>query len=162
MIRPAVILFASWLIAGSGAVHGAGSVVRTEANVPIEMALVAKRLYADPFNTVQVDVLFTDPKGGQKLVPAFWDGGNIWKVRYASPLTGQHRWQTHAEVVDTGLNGPRGTIEISRYRGDNPLFKHGPLGIAPDRGISSTQTARRFSGSATPGGWDLSSAAFAR
>src|SRR5580765_7539396 len=101
MIRLAVIFFAFWLIAGAVAVHGAGSVVRTEANVPIEMALVAKRPHPDPFNTVQVDVLFTDPKGTQKLVPAFWDGGNIWKVRYASPLPGKHLWQTHSEVVDT-------------------------------------------------------------
>lgn len=107
---------------------------RTEANVPVEITLTAQKPHDDPFNTVLVDVRFTDPKGAQKLVPAFWDGGAIWKVRYASPLTGEHRWQTQcSDVSDPGLNGMAGAVKVSSYRGSNPLFKHGPIQTAPDQ-----------------------------
>ncbi len=108
--------------------------IKAGANVPVEITLTAQKPHYDPFNTVQVDVLFTDPNGGRKLVPAFWGGGNVWKVRYASPLTGRHRWQSQCnDASDEGLNGVKGALEISAYRGSNPLFKHGPLQVAPDK-----------------------------
>jgi hypothetical protein len=108
--------------------------LRTPANVPAEITFSSAKPYADPFNEVQLDVLFTDPKGGEKLVPAFWAGGNSWKVRYASPLTGKHRWRTQTkDASDKGLHDISGVIEIDRYRGNNPLFRHGPIEVAPDK-----------------------------
>jgi len=44
----------------------------------------------DPFNDITLDVIFTDPAGVRRRVPAFWAGGRGWKVRYASPLVGTH------------------------------------------------------------------------
>ena len=33
----------------------------------------------------------------------------------------------------SGLDGLSGTVAVEPYRGQNPLFLHGPLRVAPDR-----------------------------
>ncbi len=108
------------------------SSIKTQSNVPAEVVFHASGKHADPFNDVTMDVIFSDPDGGSHRVPAFWDGGDVWKVRYASPQTGAHPYVTECRE-DPGLNGVHGTIDVTAYKGSNPLFKHGPIQIAPDK-----------------------------
>src|SRR5579862_9417370 len=35
--------------------------------------------YADPFNDVELDVIFTGPAGEEQRVPAFWAGEQSWR-----------------------------------------------------------------------------------
>ena len=105
-----------------------------QTNVLAEIAFTAQRPHADPFNEVTLDVAFTDAAGTAHKVPAFWAGGDKWKVRYASPLTGAHRWRSEcSDAKDAGLHGLMGTVEVTAYAGDNPLFQHGPLKISANR-----------------------------
>ncbi|HND62965.1 MAG TPA: DUF4038 domain-containing protein [Opitutaceae bacterium] len=107
---------------------------RTAANVPCELSFQAQQRYADPFNTVVLDVVFTDPDGVNCRVPAFWAGGHTWKVRYASPLVGSHAFRTECTpATDAGLHGVVGTVEVRPYTGTNPLYLRGPVRVAPDR-----------------------------
>ena len=107
---------------------------QTAANVPVEISFVAQRPHADPFHDVTLDVVFTDPAGAVKKVPAFWAGGDRWKVRYASPLVGTHRWRSAAnDAEDKGLDEREGTVEVAAYDGNNPLYRHGPVRVAADR-----------------------------
>ena len=123
--------FGVLLIAALGA---AAEPLRTDANVPIEIALTAQRPHADPFHDVTLDVQVTAPDGTAQKVPAFWAGGTAWKVRYASPQTGLHRWRSScSDPQDAGLHGVEGTLDVQPYRGENPLFRHGPLRVAADR-----------------------------
>jgi len=111
-----------------------GLCLRTQANVMVELTLAAARTYTDPFNQVELDAVFVDPRGHQLRVPAFWDGGQTWKARYASPLLGAHRFHTEcSQGDDGGLNGVSGTVEIVPYTGENPLYRHGPLRVAASR-----------------------------
>ena len=55
-------------------------VVKTETNKMVEISFTAAGTYNDPFNEVELDAIFTTPSGEQLKVPAFWAGGNIWKV----------------------------------------------------------------------------------
>ncbi|MBP7143305.1 MAG: DUF4038 domain-containing protein, partial [Opitutaceae bacterium] len=106
----------------------------TEANVMVEASFTSSRTYNDPFNEVSVDAVFVDPAGQELRVPAFWAGGMHWKVRYASPLVGRHRFRTIATDTDNvGLNGVTGEIDVTPYTGANPLLRHGPLRVAPSR-----------------------------
>jgi hypothetical protein len=106
-------------------------VARTEANVSIEIPFTAERNYGDPFNEVALDVIFTDPQGGELRVPAFWDGAKLWKVRYASPIVGTHHFRSECTVKeDRGLQGLTGEVEVKSYAGSNPLYVHGPLRTA--------------------------------
>ncbi len=106
----------------------------TEANVVIELSFTAKQTYTDPFNQVTLDAIFRDPRGNDLRVPAFWAGGNLWKVRYASPVVGTHRFRTEcSETEDKGLHGASGKVEIKSYFGSNPLYTHGPLKVSENR-----------------------------
>ena len=108
--------------------------VRTGANVPVEISLSAQRRHADPFNDVTLDVIFAEPDGTTRRVPAFWAGGSEWKARYASPHTGAHSWRSEcSDTGDAGLHGVAGGLQITAYTGDNPLFKHGPVHVAAGR-----------------------------
>ncbi|HZL35694.1 MAG TPA: DUF4038 domain-containing protein [Tepidisphaeraceae bacterium] len=103
----------------------------TSANKMIELAFTSNANHNDPFNELALDVIFTDPTGVQRRVPAFWDGGKIWKVRYASPIVGIHRFRGEcSDPKDAGLNGVKGSVQVEAYKGDNPLYVHGPLRVA--------------------------------
>jgi hypothetical protein len=105
-----------------------------QSNVMIELSFAAQQPHDDPFNNVTLDAVFTDPAGKTLRVPAFWDGGNNWKVRYASPATGTHCFHTEcSDKDDTGLHGVTGSVEISPYNGINPFYQHGPIQVAADR-----------------------------
>jgi len=107
---------------------------KTQANVMVELSFAAKQAHADPFNELTLDVVFTDPVGTEWKVPAFWDGGANWKVRYASSTVGIHRWRSAcSDAADAGLNGVEGTVEVSAYTGSNPLYRHGPVRVAGDQ-----------------------------
>jgi hypothetical protein len=110
------------------------SAARTEANVPVELTFTARDAYVDPFNQVTLDVLFTDPAGTVRRVPAFWAGGKTWKVRYASPLAGGHAFRTECSATaDAGLHGATGSVTIAPYRGKNSLYAHGPVQVAANK-----------------------------
>jgi hypothetical protein len=109
-------------------------VVRTEANVMVEVTFRASDVHGDPFNQVTLDVIFSNPQARELRVPAFWAGANVWKVRYASPLVGTHHFRSEcSEAEDKGLHGITGTVEIQPYTGSNLLYAHGPLQVAPNR-----------------------------
>lgn len=118
----------------NGAVAGAAEPVKAETNVPVEITFSAVKPHDEPFMQVTLDVVFTDPVGATSTMPAFWAGGAQWKVRYASPRTGVHRYQTQCnDTSDAGLHGVIGRVEIASYSGSNPLYIHGPVRVANDR-----------------------------
>jgi hypothetical protein len=105
-----------------------------EANRVAEVSFTSQSEHVDPFNDVQLDVVFDAPSGTSIRVPAFWDGGKVWRVRYASGAVGAHRYRTEcSDVRDTGLHRREGVIEVQPYRGDNRLYRHGPIRVAADR-----------------------------
>jgi hypothetical protein len=104
-----------------------------EANRMVEFTFESATTYQDPFSEVTLDVVLTDTAGVKRRVPAFWAGGAIWRVRYASPVTGTHRFQTEcSDTRNAGLHGVRGEVTMTTYTGDNPLFRHGPVRVADD------------------------------
>ena len=106
---------------------------QTEANVMVEIAFQAAHGHPDPFKSLDFDVLIADPAGTQHTVPGFWAGNDIWKVRYASPLEGTHRYRTQCSAADDpGLQGVEGQIEVKPCSGQNPLLRHGPIRVAAD------------------------------
>src|SRR5271165_1243437 len=80
------------------AVHPEPSVV--EANMVVELTFTAVNPSADPFNTIDLDVIFTAPSGKVVRVPAFWAGGKTWRARYASPEIGVHSYVTYCTARD--------------------------------------------------------------
>jgi hypothetical protein len=107
-----------------------------ESNRMAEVEFVTALKRVDPFNEVVLDVVFTEPGPGgpERRVPAFWAGGRVWKVRYASGVAGGHRFRTESsDDRDAGLHGITGVVEVTPYKGDNPLFTRGPLRVSDDK-----------------------------
>lgn len=54
-----------------------------------------------------------EAKGLRYAVAAFWDGGKIWRVRFAPPAPGEWAYSTASK--DAGLNGIRGTLRCTAW-----------------------------------------------
>ncbi len=100
----------------------------------VEWGYTSQRNYQDPFNQVDLDVVFTNDSGQQWRVPAFWAGGNEWRVRFAPPMPGDYKY--HAESTDKSnpdLNGHEGILRVKPYKGSNPRLMHGNLRVSANR-----------------------------
>lgn len=103
-------------------------------NGATEWDFVSAVHYDDPFNTVELDVVFTGAQGHTWRVPAYWAGGDEWRVRFAPPQPGTYHYQTVCtDASNSGLHGQTGTLEARDYEGTNPLLAHGPLRVSADR-----------------------------
>ena len=60
--------------------------------------------------------------GAERVVPGFWDGGTVYRVRFAPDLEGEWSWTS--ESTDAALSGRSGTFEV--VRGTD----HGPVRVA--------------------------------
>lgn len=103
------------------------------ANAFIEIMLESSKRYANPFNEIEIDAIFTDPSGHTVRIPAFWAGNNTWRFRYSSAVLGLHRFVTEcSDANNESLHQISGEINISAYVGNNKLLRHGALRIADD------------------------------
>ena len=93
-----------------------------------ELSFQTKESYADPFNEIEIDVHF-EKNGFVWKVPAFWRGGNTWAVRFAPPEPGVFSYKIVC-TKELELAGHAGIVEITAYRGDNPLLRHGAFRIS--------------------------------
>lgn len=90
-----------------------------------EITLISEKTYSDPFNEADVDMLLYG-NGRLYKIPGFWDGGNVWKIRFVCPTAGD--WYFVTECTDEGntsLHGKTGKITCSEYLGELDIYKHG-------------------------------------
>lgn len=96
-----------------------------------EASFTASKEYADPLD-VSVVADFSGPGNVQMRVPAFWDGGRTWKVRFSPERTGTWTYRVQSsDAQETGLNGKTGRFQVKAYRGKNQLYLHGAPRVAP-------------------------------
>ena len=108
--------------------------ITVETNTAAEWVCHRESACPDPFNDRKVDVLIRRSDGRVWRVPAYWSGGHEWRVRFSPPQPGLYAAQT--EVSDGGgacrlAEHAEVELEAVPYEGDNPLLRHGPLGVAP-------------------------------
>ncbi len=109
--------------------------VSAETWVACEMEFTSSKDYTDPVYTVETDVVFRNKTTGKTMsVPAFWDGGRSWKVRFAAPSAGV--WEFYTKCSDTenaGLHHRAGVVNCSEYSGELDIYKHGFVRTAPGK-----------------------------
>ena len=114
-------------------------------NLVSEITLSSNLSYKNPFNEVELNIYMIDPNGKELVIPAFWAGKNTWKFRYASSTIGEHKFKTVCtKKTDTGLNGKTGIIKISKYSGENKLFRHGRLKVSEKLSDNLEQNNRKI------------------
>ena len=98
-----------------------------------EASFKSSKEYDNPYVDVEVDVLFSNGKREWKA-PAFWDGGKTWKVRFSAPEKGKYSYRAVAtDKSNEGLNTKEKTLKVTEFKGDNPLYKHGPIRVSENR-----------------------------
>ncbi|HOX39744.1 MAG TPA: DUF4038 domain-containing protein [Candidatus Brocadiia bacterium] len=96
-----------------------------------EWSFTSGKSYADPFNEVVLNVVFAAPDGREMVVPAFWGGGQTWRVRFSGDMPGVYKWRSVcSDVFNPDLHGVGGRLEIAPYEGNNPLLKHGAIRVS--------------------------------
>lgn len=99
-----------------------------------EQALTSTRAYDNPFADIVVSVDLKGPSGDSFSSAGFWDGGTSFKVRAMFPTPGRWTWRTTcSDPTNAGLHHRSGVVEVSAYRGDNPLRRRGYLKVGPGR-----------------------------
>jgi hypothetical protein len=99
-----------------------------------EKVLTSSVVYANPYSNVTVSVTYTGPDGSTLKTFGFWDGGNTFKIRCAFPSTGSWSWQTScSDTSNSGLHQQSGSVTVSPYSGDVPLYRHGLLRVSANR-----------------------------
>jgi hypothetical protein len=89
-----------------------------------EMELKASAVYANPYvecikegEIAYVTAKFTGISGAATnrslVIPGFWDGNQIWKIRFAPPASGTWKFETQSR--DRGLNKKKGTIIVTDW-----------------------------------------------
>jgi hypothetical protein len=103
-------------------------------HAPTEWSLESSKQYPDPFNDLELDVLFTSPSGRLLRVPAFWAGNSTWRVRFAPQEAGRYSFTTIcSDSSNQELHARAGTLEVTQYTGNNPLYQRGFVRVSDDR-----------------------------
>ena len=91
----------------------------------IEVEFESEKTYADPFGDVSLDLLLSG-NGRLYKVPGFWDGGNVWRVRFVCP--GEGLWQAKTVCSDEendSLHGKTFEVDCKPYAGELEIYRHG-------------------------------------
>lgn len=100
----------------------------------LEWEYISRFIYSDPFNQVELDVVIEHTNGNSWKVPAYWAGGNTWRVRFSPPEPGLYQVNTLcSDPENASLHGIGGSILVREYSGDHPLLVHGSLRVSEDR-----------------------------
>ena len=91
----------------------------------LELSLLGSGSYSNPYTDIEVWADFKHETGLVLRRPAFWDGGQIWKLRFAPNLEGLWSWQSFASTKDEGLIGKHGTILCQKNQPSNCFYEHG-------------------------------------
>ncbi|MEI6518951.1 MAG: DUF4038 domain-containing protein [bacterium] len=96
-----------------------------------EITFTSTVKYANPYADVDITAAFTGPDGAVISRPAFWDGGDCWRVRFAPTKVGNWNWVTVCnDDKNAGLHCQSGTFECVPYTGTNPNYCHGYLQVS--------------------------------
>ena len=97
-----------------------------------EWDYVSGKVYRDPFNEIELDVIVKGSRGRSWRVPAYWAGGNEWRVRFAAPEPGTYRVRSVCtDSTNPELHDQDSILESSLGLSGNGLLTHGPLRAAP-------------------------------
>ncbi|MDX2111279.1 MAG: DUF4038 domain-containing protein [Verrucomicrobiota bacterium] len=102
----------------------------------IELCFNASTTSANPYTEVQAWVDFTHEDGTLLRRPAFWDGGSVFRVRFASTRSeGRWFWRSFANNRDGGLHGQTGELKACAANSPKPncFYKHGFWRMSPGK-----------------------------
>ena len=90
----------------------------------VEENFTAAQSYDNPYMDVDLWVDLKGPEGQAFRIPAFWDGGQSFKVRMMATRPGLWTWSTGTTTGDKGLDNQKGSFSAVAWteqeKADNP------------------------------------------
>lgn len=107
-----VLLLAIFLVTAAGCTHNTPDTV-VELFSVYEITLNARNSGENPYvNGPSVSAEFIgmtgEAKGKILIINGFWDGGDVWRIRFAPLFTGE--WSYRTTSADRGLDGKKGYL----------------------------------------------------
>lgn len=90
---------------------------------------MSDRLYENPLFDNETEIELTHSDGTVLTVPGFWDGGSLWRFRFALNKEGEWNYVTRCTDSENTSLVRSGRIVCKPYSGDLPIYKHGFVGI---------------------------------
>jgi Domain of unknown function (DUF5060)/Protein of unknown function (DUF4038) len=118
----------SGLMPGGGS-GGTGPIPNPDASswYPQDLSFTSKGNKANPYlDVTDFKVTFTGPEGIKLVVPGFYTGGQVWKVRFAPTASGTFSYVT-SSTQDPSLDGLTGTVMPAASNANG----HGAMKIDP-------------------------------
>ncbi len=132
-MRRIFILCASLIALHSLASADIGKPISAEQWRMVEIPFTSEKTYTFPFDDLDLQAIFLGPGGVKITRPAFWAGGNVWKVRFAPNLVGKWTMQTVcSDKNNKKLHQISAVIICSSYTGNLAIYKHGFLKRSED------------------------------
>lgn len=98
-----------------------------------EQSFQSRTAYGNAPQEASLTVTFTGPDGTKSVVPGFWDGGAVWKVRFAPGQAGSWSYETRcSDAANQGLHQQKGTFTVTAPAGASRFATHGPVRVAHD------------------------------
>ena len=94
----------------------------------IELSFLSTKDYNNPYTDLELTGIFVNEYGDTLNRPGFWDGGKIWKIRFAPPDENVI-WTWHTKCSDSTNRGlsQKGEFRAIRSTSENALLKEGLL-----------------------------------
>jgi hypothetical protein len=99
-----------------------------------EQSFKSSAIYANPPEEAELAAEFISPLGETNKVSGFWDGGQIWRVRFSPDLPGKWTFRSIcSDATNAGLNRITGEFLCTAAAGKTQFERHGPIRVARDR-----------------------------
>lgn len=96
-----------------------------------ECVLTSTKSYDNPIQHAELSAEFTGPSGQTRRVYGFWDGDNIWRVRFSPDEVGVWRYTTAcSDASNTGLHQQSGNFTCTEPTGSSVFEQHGHLQLS--------------------------------
>ena len=93
------------------------------------------RTFENPFAEVELQAVF-EGSGARYTVDGFYDGDDVWRVRFSPMHEGVWRYTTHSNIAE--LDSLTGSFECVK------AVSRGPLCLSPERRRSPADPERRL------------------
>ena len=81
----------------------------------VEASFTASVTYGNPYLDVDLWVDLEGPDNLKYRIPAFWDGGQTWRVRMVATAPGNWSWSTSGKTGDPGLDKKSGSFSATKW-----------------------------------------------
>jgi hypothetical protein len=99
-----------------------------------EQSLKSGITYENPFQQCTLKVSYTSPSGETTEAYGFWDGGNIWRIRFSPDRPGRWTYRTScSDLANQRLNDQAGEFLCTSPTGQGSFAEHGPVELTRDR-----------------------------